>query len=280
MDFRGRVYPIPPHLNHMGADLNRGLLEFSDARALGKEGLWWLKIHLANKIGKDKLPLDDRAKYAESIMDEVHACAEDPRNNLSWLQAENPWQALACMFELSAAMKLPEPEEYECNLHVHVDGSCNGMQHYAAFGRDANGGKQVNLADSDRPGDVYTAILKLVIQDMENEDNDDFKEVAESLKGNVTRKVIKQTVMTSVYGVTFIGARQQIQKQLRDKKIYTTNGEQYRAAAYLAKITIKCIGDLFHDANNIKEWFARCAKTVAATGDPVKWVTPLGLPCV
>ncbi len=23
LDFRGRAYPIPPHLNHMGADLNR-----------------------------------------------------------------------------------------------------------------------------------------------------------------------------------------------------------------------------------------------------------------
>ena len=23
LDFRGRVYPIPPHLNHMGADLSR-----------------------------------------------------------------------------------------------------------------------------------------------------------------------------------------------------------------------------------------------------------------
>jgi len=30
MDFRGRVYPIPPHLNHMGADVNRGLLEFAE----------------------------------------------------------------------------------------------------------------------------------------------------------------------------------------------------------------------------------------------------------
>jgi len=44
MDFRGRVYPIPPHLNHMGADLNRGMLEFSDAKRVGKEGLRWLKI--------------------------------------------------------------------------------------------------------------------------------------------------------------------------------------------------------------------------------------------
>jgi len=91
MDFRGRVYPIPPHLNHMGADINRGLLEFSEAKPLGKEGLRWLKIHLANTIGKDKLPLDDRAKYAESIIDVVHSVAEDPNHNLDWIDADNPW---------------------------------------------------------------------------------------------------------------------------------------------------------------------------------------------
>ena len=55
--------------------------------------------------------------------------------------------------------------------------------------------------------------------------------------------------MTSVYGVTFIGARQQIQRQLKDRKLFETNGELYRAANYLSKVTIKCIGDLFADAN-------------------------------
>lgn len=105
-------------------------------------------------------------------------------------------------------MKQPNPEDYVCHLHVHVDGSCNGMQHYAAFGRDENGGRQVNLADSERPGDVYTAILKLVLLDIENERDPQLLEVAESLKGKVNRKTIKQTVMTSVYGVTFIGARE------------------------------------------------------------------------
>jgi DNA-directed RNA polymerase len=38
-------------------------------------------------------------------------------------------------------MKSANPEEYESHLHVHVDGSCNGMQHYAAFGRDSRGGR-------------------------------------------------------------------------------------------------------------------------------------------
>ena len=114
------------------------------------------------------------------------------------------------MFEISNALDSGDPESYKCNLHVHVDGSCNGMQHYAAFGRDANGGRQVNLANSERPGDVYTAILKLVLKEIENETNEDHIDTANSLKGHVTRKVIKQTVMTSVYGVTFIGARAQI----------------------------------------------------------------------
>lgn len=50
-DFRGRVYPITPHLNHMGADLNRGILMFSEGKRVGADGLWWLKVHLANKWG-------------------------------------------------------------------------------------------------------------------------------------------------------------------------------------------------------------------------------------
>jgi len=32
LDFRGRAYPIPPHLNHIGDDLSRGLLLFSEAK--------------------------------------------------------------------------------------------------------------------------------------------------------------------------------------------------------------------------------------------------------
>lgn len=58
MDFRGRVYPIPPHLNHMGADMSRGLLSFAEGKKLGAGGLRWLKIHTANLMGFDKARID------------------------------------------------------------------------------------------------------------------------------------------------------------------------------------------------------------------------------
>ena len=37
VDFRGRIYPVPPHLNHIGADLSRGMLEFSEGKPIGKK---------------------------------------------------------------------------------------------------------------------------------------------------------------------------------------------------------------------------------------------------
>jgi DNA-directed RNA polymerase len=60
IDFRGRAYPVPPYLNHMGADHCRGLLTFGKGKELGDNGLKWLKIHLANVFGFDKASLKQR----------------------------------------------------------------------------------------------------------------------------------------------------------------------------------------------------------------------------
>lgn len=110
---------------------------------------------------------------------------------------------------------------------MHQDGSCNGLQHYAALGRDKPGGQAVNLLPSERPQDVYSEVLNLVLQAIERdilipEDEEDLKlrkkgVHARLIHGHVNRKVIKQTVMTSVYGVTLTGARMQIMGKLKDK---------------------------------------------------------------
>lgn len=96
-------------------------------------------------------------------------------------------------------------------MHIHQDGSCNGLQHYAALGRDVEGAIQVNLMNQERPGDIYSHVARLVeakVQEDSMNKDSKYYELAQKLVGNIKRKTIKQTVMTSVYGVTFIGARQ------------------------------------------------------------------------
>lgn len=51
--------------------------------------------------------------------------------------------------------------------------------------------------------------------------------------------------MTSVYGVTMVGAKKQIQKQLKEKKVFKDPTVLHKAALYLTKLTIDSIGDLF-----------------------------------
>lgn len=133
-----------------------------------------------------------------------------------WLNAEKPWQCLATCFELAAALRSEDPTAYACNLPIHQDGSCNGLQHYAALGGDLEGAKQVNLEPSNRPQDVYAGVAKLVAADIERQASEG-NEIAKALSGKITRKTIKQTVMTNVYGVTFVGAKAQIYRALKDK---------------------------------------------------------------
>ena len=88
------------------------------------------------------------------------------------------------------------------------------------MGRDLEGAYQVNLGPTERPGDVYTHVAKMVIRMIEEDIKDETHpkhELAKILQSNIKRKTIKQTVMTSVYGVTFIGAKDQIQRQLKDQ---------------------------------------------------------------
>lgn len=51
------------------------------------------------------------------------------------------------------------------------------------------------------------------------------------------RKLVKQTVMTSVYGVTFVGAREQIKRRLEEKGAISDEKIQFSAACYAAKVS-------------------------------------------
>jgi hypothetical protein len=53
-DWRGRVYPIP-HFNFQRDDRVRALFLFNEGMPMGDDGLWWLKVHVANCGDFDKI---------------------------------------------------------------------------------------------------------------------------------------------------------------------------------------------------------------------------------
>lgn len=149
-----------------------------------------------------------------------------------------------------------------------MDGSCNGLQHYAALGRDEAGARAVNLLPADAPQDVYSGVAALVAARVED---DARRGVPDGLRlrGAVDRKLVKQTVMTSVYGVTAIGARAQIENRLRERGALDGDKEAlFRASRYLADHTLGAIGEMFSGARGIMAWLADCAREVASYRGP------------
>ena len=277
VDFRGRAYPISPYLNHMGADNSRGLLMFGKGKELGSAGLSWLKVHLANVFGFDKASIDERRDFTTNHLSDIYDSASRPlQGEKWWLKAEDPWQCLAACMELKNAFESPDPAKFVSYLPIHQDGTCNGLQHYAALGGDAIGAKQVNLEPGDRPSDIYTAVASIVKSEVAAEAAQG-SEVARLLDGKLTRKVVKQTVMTNVYGVTFRGAKLQVKRQLQDllpdfPQTYDMNLNI--ASSYIAQKIFKALSAMFSGAHDIQYWLGECASRIceALSPDQVEWI--------
>ncbi|XP_055563148.1 DNA-directed RNA polymerase, mitochondrial isoform X1 [Falco cherrug] len=280
MDFRGRTYPCPPYFNHLGNDVTRAILLFAEGRPLGPKGLDWLKIHLINLTGlKKKNSLHERLEYANEIMEEILDSADHPLTGRKWwMNADEPWQALACCMEIAKASRSPDPAAYVSHFPVHQDGSCNGLQHYAALGRDLIGAISVNLMPCSVPQDVYSAVAQQV-EELRKKDAEHGVKIAQVLQGFITRKVVKQTVMTVVYGVTRYGGRLQMEKRLKEIDEFP---EEYlwEASHYLVKQVFNGIKEMFSATRDIQNWLTDSAKLIAQSGRTVEWVTPLGLPIV
>jgi DNA-directed RNA polymerase len=266
LDFRGRAYPISPYLNHMGADNVRALMTFADGKELGTSGLRWLKIHLATVAGHDKASMDERVAFTMQHLDDIYDSVRNPLGGRRWwLEAEDAWQTLAACFELTNALDSPDPEKYVSHLPMQQDGTCNGLQHYAALGGDEVGARQVNLEPGDKPADVYTAVAEAV-RDLVQVDADAGHPIAKLINGRITRKCVKQPVMTNVYGVTFYGAKQQVLKQVAimlPKSGCPPEIKRLDIADYVATKIYKSLGDMFAGAQAIQAWLGSCAERIS-----------------
>lgn len=299
-DFRWRCYPDVPHFNHQGDDVCRGLLEWANPVPATDEGRRWIKIHAANCYGFDKATFDARVAWVDSQMDNIRRVAECPEENDFWRPKYNaagkqiggpkkPWQFLSTCFALCN-------EDDAAHHACQIDGSCNGLQHYSAIGRDEHGARLVNVAPSDKPNDVYSAVaaalIPLIDDDQRNSEEvirwtswadgtkheKPVKEIAAEVASIVDRSVVKQTVMTKVYGVTENGARGQIYDRLKEHGV--NDRARYAASAYLGNRVMDSIGATCSGAAKIMDWIRTCAGLIARSGRLVRWTSEIGCPIV
>ena len=192
-DFRGRIYVNTAFLHEQSSDNAKGLLIFDKGVPLGDHGLFYLKIHLSNCFGNDKVSLKERADFVDKHLELFISYAEKPTLNQGWIETEAPFCFLAACNELR---KIKEwilegnlVEDYICNLPVYIDGSNNGVQHLVAMSKDETIAHLVNLVPQEQPGDVYMYIANYAWKSLENladkltqEEKDRFQEIFETAK--------------------------------------------------------------------------------------------------
>lgn len=287
LDSRGRAYPKPSGLHPQGPDYVKGLLQFATGKRIGKMGFYWLGVHGANCYGEDKLPLDERFEWAMANRELARSVARNPQKDLSWTRADNPAQFLAWCFEWAAANELQNPQEFVSKLHVDLDATCSGLQHFSAMLRDKVGGFHVNMTPNNTRQDVYGAVaheaLMLIRQD---EDQDKAILNAAWLKFGMTRSTTKRSVMVKPYA----GTRQSctgyvseaIDEALEDGTPMPVPKElMWEFKMYGADKVWRAIPKVVVAADGAMKWLMDMSRLVGRSQPEVRrieWNTPLGFP--
>lgn len=279
MDWRGRLYPAQSMLNPQSDDIGKALLEFAEGKPIGESGLRWLMIHLANKWGLDKAPMQERIEWVHENHDQILRWAEDPLGDRGWEDADSPWQFLAAVFEYAEVFTSGLLYAYESRLPIAMDGSCNGLQNFSAMLRDEVGGKATNLVPMDRPQDVYTEVLNVVVPNVEADAAAE-EELAKVWLGKIDRGIVKRNVMTMPYGVTLFGMKDQIRNELAKRNgpdgKYLDIHNDNAASLYLAQRIWEAVGTVVVAARQTMDWLQTTARVAAKANVPIRWITPSG----
>lgn len=209
LDFRGRAYSTCELLSCQGADFDRGLIMFGEARVQTEEGLYWLKIHIANLFDQDKQSLDDRVRWVDNNMEMLRRINDDPYTNKEWVSdktKKNPsFQRIAAVFDLFR-------DDGMTQVPVQLDGACNGSQHWSAVMRDRIIGELTNVVPSDEPMDLYKYIANITTEycKLHKEDIPVLNEFLEYWSEGIGRDVTKRSTMCDAYGLTFYGIQKYV----------------------------------------------------------------------
>lgn len=276
-DFRSRMYAITSAFSPQGPDMGKGLLEFAEGKLLGARGFHHLKVHYANLCGYDKEDYDERARYTDERRAAILACAADPLGDAKhlWVDADKQYCALAAIFELADAYT-HGPDEVLNRIAVARDGSCNGLQHYAAILRDPVGAAATNVRRAvDRVvADIYTEVgVAAGVRISAAGGETAWMAYATGLP----RKLAKKPVMTLPYGSTKRSCVDSVLDWLSDldsPEFPTTS--RMKDAQYCTEHLWEAIGDVVISARLGMDWIQSAASKQAKAGHPLTWTTPTG----
>lgn len=279
-DFRGRIYCTSTTLSPQGPDHIKALIRFREGKRLGREGIRWTAINGANKYGEDKLTYNDRVRWVLDNEERIQEVVENTTGSRarSFLQgADKPFQFLAFCFEWAAADYGRNPDATGF-LPVGLDGSCNGLQHYAALLRDPRGGASVNLTDAPLPEDVYGEVAEEFRKLVPAGDSLGAKFHARP----TDRKLSKRPVMTLPYGATQQSCRQYIREYIKDNAlafgVVDNDKAQWELAVYATPYMWQAIANVVVAARAGMDWLQKCSSIVAKSGVYARWLSPVDFP--
>ena len=107
---------------------------------------------MAKAFGRDKLSWEDRVAWTHSNEDMLRRIASDPLGNRQEWEHESDklWAALAAAREWTSYLDSGRSPSFITTLPVFIDGTCNGLQHYAALSGDPKLARLVNLEPGDK----------------------------------------------------------------------------------------------------------------------------------
>ena len=291
-DSRGRIYPIQQHLQPQSSTKVKALLEFADGSPIGdEEQEWWFMIHGANTYKYDKLPYKDRVSKMRELHSEIVAAADDPLGNRDfWGEADAPYMFLAWCFEYRDYHR--DPKNFLSHIPISLDATCSGIQIYSGLLRDAEGAASVNVIGENRE-DVYQQVADKVNGYLETGDYDnefsytdkagefhvyDTRALAASLRGNVTRSLVKRNVMTQPYSVTKRGMFDQLTDELTElehnnKRFWV--GDIWVVAKFLSDLNERAITEVVKGAKVGQEYLKDVTKDLMKSGKYVAYKAPL-----
>ncbi|QJD54801.1 putative RNA polymerase [Pseudomonas phage MR6] len=276
LDGRGRLY-YRGTPNPQGSDAAKAVIQFARKKPLGPRGAYWLKVHIANCFGFDKLGFDARAAWTDQHWDELQQGLELPEESNLYQQADSPFCAIAAAIELRGAYRSGNPETFCSGLAVHMDATCSGLQHFSAMLQDEVGGAYVNLTPgAEQKADIYRRVAELAMLQVHRDAEGGNEYAQQWLTVGVSRDMAKGPVMTYVYGATLSSVADGLEDRLDAAGWRCEGMSMQRMSAYMAKLLFAAIADTVPAAAAAMRWLKELVRKTPRD-KPIQFTTPIGM---